>query len=268
MKASEDGKARLRIARFLSAAPVEVTLAGRPGRVLLDGGERGTIAVVDADIRLMASDGLVMRDGAQLVLSDAGRAFLARQGCSDPFLSQHREMEAVRIELPSGPTMAQVNLAESPLAQLSRRKDRNGRPYLEEREWRAGERLRADYTRGQMMPRLGSNWTASVAAGRRDGTGTADITDAALAARLRVDRAIDAVGPELSGVLIDICCFLKGLEQVELERSWPARSAKLLLKTALAALARHYEPERTRSGTLRPKVLHWGTTDYRPSIGA
>src|SRR5690606_2360380 len=108
--------------------------------------------------------------------------------------------------------------------------------------FRAGERLRADYTRGQLMQRLGVNWDAAGAAGRGGGSGIGDLTDAALAARLRVEKALAAVGPELSGVLVDICCFLKGMEQVEVERVWPARSAKVMLKSALGALARHYEP--------------------------
>ena len=114
------------------------------------------------------------------------------------------------------------------------------------------------------MPRMGANWQATVSSGRR-ANGIADLTDSALAARQRVDRAIRAVGPELAGVLIDVCCFLKGLEQVETERGWPVRSAKIVLKTALGALARHYAPPRSACHG-RP-LLHWGAEDYRPTIG-
>lgn len=52
-----------------------------------------------------------------------------------------------------------------------------------------------------------------------------------------------------------------------MERRWPARSAKVVLKTALGALARHYEPARPRAGAgSRPEILHWGSDDYRPAL--
>ncbi len=161
-----------------------------------------------------------------------------------------------------------VDLDESPLGALARRAGNGGKPWLGSDAIEAAERLRRDFEVGRLQPRVTANWSASVSTGRRsDGAGLAELTEMALAARLRVDRAMRAVGPELSGVLVDVCCFLKGLATVERERRWPARSAKLVLRLALDALARHYGLSATATG--RPgsgKVRHWGAEDYRPEI--
>ncbi|PYE88368.1 hypothetical protein C7477_10710 [Phyllobacterium leguminum] len=174
----------------------------------------------------------------------------------------------VMVEIDGEMQAVSINLAESPLSQLYRRKGADGKPFLTAEEFVAGERLRADFTRGNLMPRTSANWETGVGGRNRTGAnGTAELTDAALASRFRVQKAIDAVGPELSGVLVDVCCFLKGLETVERERLWPVRSAKLLLKAALGALDRHYHQ---RSGPSKPgsqTIVQWGTEDYRPQIG-
>lgn len=268
MASSEVDKAWLRLARFLSRGPAKPAETSDARKILLVGGDRGTIGASKAVVEAMLRDDLLINAAGELALSSTGLARLKRASAkADPFQDQHREIGAVRIETPDGKTArAALNLAESPLAQLARRKAKNGRPFLNEDEWRAGERLRSDYTRGQIMPRMGANWIASVASSRRDGeNGLADLTDAALASRQRVNRAIEAIGPELAGVLIDVCCFLKGLEQVEMERVWPARSAKVVLKTALGALHRHYDPEVGHRAAAN-RMLHWGTSDYRPKI--
>jgi hypothetical protein len=164
-------------------------------------------------------------------------------------------------------TRVRRNDAESPLGLLHKRRDSSGRPLISEAAFEAGERLRNDYTLGNLMPSLGANWSAvGTGASHRSGNGVLEITDAAFAARRRVEQALEAVGPELSGVLVDVCCFLKGLELVERERQWPVRSAKLILKTALAALDRHYCPP--SPSRRNPRIIHWGTDDYRPSIRA
>lgn len=163
-----------------------------------------------------------------------------------------------------------IDLDESPLGWLARRRDKAGKPILDAVQLMAGERLRADFTRGQMMPRMSVDLSLGMNGGRRSGRpgGVQDLSDTALAARDRVNRALAAVGPELAGLLVDVCCFLKGLELVERERAWPARSGKVVLLIALSRLADHYGYGREARGAARSAgPTHWGSEDYRPRIG-
>lgn len=166
-------------------------------------------------------------------------------------------------EVPAG--RPGLNDRESPLLWLHRRPGKDGQPQISAEEFAAGERFRADLTRAQMLPRMTMNWDAALTpeergAGPRDHGGA---SDAAVAARQRVRKACDRLGPELSGIAIDVCGFLKGLDWVERERNWPARSAKVVLRVALAALAAHYGLDRKGRGAA-PSV--WRDLDARPGI--
>lgn len=160
-----------------------------------------------------------------------------------------------------------VNESESPLAWLARRKDVHGRPMIDAAQFAAGERLRADFTRAAMTPRIGANLTAPVARGRRGSDGGENYSDLVIAANERLSRAIDAVGPEFSGLLLDVCCFLKGLETVETERGWPRRTSKVVLGLALDRLARHYGLAAKITGRDRATVRAWQADDARPTVG-
>ena len=176
----------------------------------------------------------------------------------DAFLTQHLALAAAEIETPHGRHGVMLDEAESPLAWLARRKGRDGRPLIDGCQLAAGERLRGEFTRAQMMPRVTSNWQAAVSTGARSsGGGAGHMTEVVIAARQRFRHALDAAGPEFAGLLVDVCCFLKRLEDVERERQWPARSAKVVLQLGLDRLARHFGLSKAALGKARPDITTW-----------
>jgi hypothetical protein len=136
-----------------------------------------------------------------------------------------------------------VNLAESPLAALSRRKGSDGKPFLAADLIQAGERLREDFERAQMGPRVGQNWERFLTAGAHGGgfSGDSGLAEGPRAARERVSEAMEALGPGLSDVVMRVCCFLEGLETTERRLGWSARSGKVVLKIGLQRLLKHYK---------------------------
>ncbi len=191
-----------------------------------------------------------------------GMEFLARISGLEPDEHSENKLKS-RVKVSNERTF---NTEESPLARLFMRKTKSGKAYLTSDEFHAGERLRADFERGNLQPRISANLSATAGLSGKGGFHQAhEISDFAIDARIRVDAAMRELGPELSGVTLDICCFLKGLETVERERQWPPRSAKLMLKTALATLARHYgisEPSKRHD----IQISGWGGDGYRPPM--
>lgn len=157
------------------------------------------------------------------------------------------------------------NDAESPLAWLRARRGKTGAALITDSQYMAGERLRRDFERAHFHGRVTTNWDLSATAGRSGGNAVAELSEGALAARERYHRAIAAVGPELAGILVPVCCLAAGLEQAERLLDLPQRSGKAVLALALTALARHYGIQGAES---RPsaKARSWGLPDYRPAL--
>jgi hypothetical protein len=160
-----------------------------------------------------------------------------------PFQAQHAIWGTAEIAEDGEPRrQMRVNLAESPLAALARRKGSDGKPFLGPDLVQAGERLREDFERAQMGPRVGQNWDRFLTGGDRGGF----LADSGLAegpreARKRVSDALDDLGPGLADVVLRVCCFLEGLESAEKRLGWSARSGKIVLKIGLQRLLKHYE---------------------------
>ena len=222
-----------------------------------------------ASLTLAACGGSDDGGERRLALTDAGRAHLRRLSApeieqAEPFRAQHASYALRQLDKGARPTL--INEAESPLVWLARRKDRDGRTFLDAAQLEAGERFRRDIEQAQLLQRVTANWEASINAARR-GADSSAASEVAIDARRRLARAFDSVGPELGGLLTDVCGYLKGLEIVESERGWPARSAKVVLRIALDRLARHYGLAIEARGRHRAQaLLHWGAEDYRPRM--
>ncbi len=233
---------------------------------------RNVHLVSEAVVRGLMAKGLVAESNGRYTLSDEGLLWLRRHRAgAEPFLEQHQLRESSHRDVRGVRRPVIVNGGESPLGWLRKRKDREGTPMVDGSQFEAGERLRMEFERAQLAPSVTSNWegTASSRRMRRaPPAGAAALSDEALSSRQRVIRALEAVGPELSGVLIDVCCHLVGLADTEKSRGWPQRSGKVILRIALTRLARHYglkgAEETARSA--RTRMRHWGAENFRPSL--
>jgi Domain of unknown function (DUF6456) len=243
--------------------------------VVISSGERrvSPVTASRAEVTDWLSRGLIEPCPEGYRLAAAGLAWLRRAlSAAQPFQAQHQAREARIIDFEGAKRPAIVNNAESPLAWLASRKDKNGVPLLAAFQFEAGERLRADYHFAGISAKVTASWNPAATSNGNGGSqnDAAALADNVLAARQRVVRALAGVGPELSGVLVDVCCHLKGLEEAEKTEGWPQRSGKVILQIALTRLARHYGlvSDGQLTAGLKRRLQHWGTEDYRPKVGS
>jgi hypothetical protein len=128
-----------------------------------------------------------------------------------------------------------INAAESPLGWLF------SRGLVSRRQFDAGERLRSDWERAQLAPRVTMAWDAAPVARGRGGSGTEpDLSGAQIDAKSRFERAVAAAGPGLADILWRIVCAGEGMRDAESALGWPARAGKLVLTFALDRVADYY----------------------------
>lgn len=163
---------------------------------------------------------------------------------ADPFSQQHRDWAKRNTSSETNKRRGiRYNAAESPLSALSRRKDRDGKPFLQPDLVAAGERLREDFELAQLGPRITQNWERFLASGARDDLIGGLDDSGSEQARERVSAALSDLGAGLGDVVLRCCCFLEGMESVEEKMGWSARSGKIVLRIALTRLKLHYDEE-------------------------
>lgn len=249
-----------RILRRLSEPGALLAVAGDLGKAVVLKGQVRT-AVLDRDIAqaFAVKDWITVAHSGRVIsyeISAAGRAALKRMLDEDahtrpstysedqPYAAQHRfmgerEMSDIGAEVPR---RVRVNIAESPLGILARRRDKDGEPFLTQDLVMAGERLREDFELAQLGPRVAQNWERFMTGGDRGSFNpNAGMTGGSDRSRDRVALALRDLGPGLGDMVLRCCCFLEGLETAEKRLGWSARSGKIVLRIALQRLKRHYD---------------------------
>jgi hypothetical protein len=206
-------------------------------RLLPDRRARVVLRLDESEFTALARDpGLAVRKGG---------GFRARRaaGANRPGPSGGAPGRIDAIEtrtLPDGASLpVRVNLGDSAIAWLARRKDAAGRPWLTPTEVAAGLRLTRDAELAMKGPSLTQRWDALP----RSGAGTAarvEPGEAALAAGRRVAAALEAAGPRLAPMLEAVCIRSSALQAAEGQLGLRRRQGKTVLKHALQALAEHY----------------------------
>ncbi len=250
-----------------SGAVLAVAAEMEKAVVVRDTGEGGSTrtAVVDAPIaEAMALQDWIACDAPGRIsryrITATGRAALSRMVAeqenkvrgfaeAQAGFDTGRAAEAALEEVERDPRVRKGRylLAESPLTALSRRKDKDGTPFLSDALVAAGERLREDFELAQIGPRVEQNWDQFLTGGGSQNMGPANGTSAAQG---RLQAALKDLGPGLGDVALRCCCYLEGLETTEKHLGWAARSGKVVLRIALQRLRRHYEELSAHGGDL------------------
>jgi Domain of unknown function (DUF6456) len=204
----------------------------------------------------MASQGILdIRNGRCTARAEAVGWLRRQLSGAGEFAEQHRQTQ----RLAGGITL---NLAESPLARLAQVS--GGRAFLDPHQLEAGERVRRLVERAQLMRRITTSYSdAPMASG---GQAAADISDLAYDARRRLGRCLDALPADCAGVVLDVCGMFKGLQQIERERGWPRRSAKLVLRIGLDQLAREFGLSPQADGKRSSRSHVWLDEGARPDV--
>ncbi|UWQ20267.1 DUF6456 domain-containing protein [Jannaschia sp. W003] len=258
-----DREARRVLRRLCEGDAFLAVAQGMPQAAVLRGGGAGDPARI-ATLPRPVAQAFVLKDWVRCTqagrvtryrITDAGRAALRRllgehrarrteaRGMAEahsPFLAQQGDYAEITRPGAEGDETLRVNLAESPLGALARRKDRDGRPFLPRDLLVAGETLRGDFEAAQMGPRLGQNWERFLTAGTRGDFGARGPCEGPSDARAQVAAALRALGPGLGDVALRVCCYLEGIEAAEKRMGWAARSGKVVLRIALQRLHMHY----------------------------
>lgn len=113
------------------------------------------------------------------------------------------------------------------------------------------------FERARLRQRVTMSYDPTRLGGNRGAPQQGALADSAADARKRLNTLARTLSPDCWSVLSDICAFDKGLQQIELERGWPRRGAKLVLRIGLDQLCTAFGLAPHATGSDHHAVTAW-----------
>ncbi|WP_338722911.1 DUF6456 domain-containing protein [Devosia sp. XK-2] len=121
----------------------------------------------------------------------------------------------------------------------------------------AARRITRSFARARLRQRVTMSYDPTRIGERGSGNAQADLAAGAEGARQYLSRLAAQLPRDCWGVLCDVCIYDKGLQQIEAERNWPRRSAKLVLRIGLEQLARAFGLDAAAVGRTAGDMRTW-----------
>jgi hypothetical protein len=160
---------------------------------------------------------------------------------------------------PSLPGLRQMSEFDRavPEAVLRLTAGKDGDTFLAPHHFEAARLLVRLFERARLRQRVTMSYDASRIGGRGGRPMQGDLADSAADARKHLNDLARQLPPDCWGVLTDICGFDKGLQQVETERGWPRRSAKLILRVGLDHVGGRFGLSAEATGRDQARMTAW-----------
>lgn len=234
-----------------------------PGALLVvaDGVEDAVVVVNGADDRPVRR-AVVPREVAEIMalkewISGQAKGRLARYAISlagrgelNRLMAQAEQARVIHATDPAKPTRPgrtkRTAGAEPPLRVLARRRRADGEAFLAPDMVAAAERFRESFEIAKVSGALPED-LHQVLEGKFQVVTTAtqgNLANAVPRGQMALNSlmgAVRALGPDLAETVILSCCNEAGMEEIEKQLDYPARSGKIVLRIALNRLKRHYE---------------------------
>jgi hypothetical protein len=197
---------------------------------------------MDNVLQLRAQGVVSIKQNGQVIARPEARAWLKRKRLAKA------QSEAMKNVANTATAIISANDTITRLAKVPCKAVKGEGAFLAPHHVETANRISALVQKAQIRAHITQNLDA-LAMPKQSGNGSAaEIGDFAMDCRNQLTALLDILPNDCARVLLDVCGFDKGLQQIEFEMQWPRRSAKLVLRMALDHAANHWRIDAVAQG--------------------